>query len=85
QTVSGLLWITGMTQPDIVSAVRALSRYAHNPTARHWKVVRKIISRLKATKNLGLVFRRGGDLKLSLFADADCSSRLVEPLHVQGS
>ena len=32
---------------------------------------RKIIVHLKATKDLGVVFWRGGDLKLSLFVDAD--------------
>ena len=56
QTVGGLLWISGMTRPDIASAVRAVARHAHNPTARHWKAVRKIIAYLKATKDLGVVF-----------------------------
>ena len=60
-----------MTRPDIASAVRSVARHAHNPAARHWKAVRKIIAYLTATKDLGVVFRRGGDLKLSLFADAD--------------
>ena len=67
-----MLSISGMTQqPDIASAVRAVARHAHNPAARHWKAVRKILACLKATKDLGVVFWRGGDLKLSLFADAD--------------
>ena len=58
-----------MTRPDIASAGRAVARHVHNPAARHWKAVREIIAYLKATKDLGVVFRRGGDLKLSLFAD----------------
>ena len=58
-----------------------MARHAHNPAARHWKAVRKIIAYLKATKDLGVVFQRGGDLKLSLFADVDhadilCNDRL---------
>ena len=60
-----------MTRPDVVSAVRAVARYAHISAARHWKVVRKLLAYLKATKDLRIVFRRGGDLKLSLSADAD--------------
>ena len=71
----GLLWISGMTRPYIASAVKAVARHAHNPAARHWKAVRKIIAYLKATKDLGVVFQRGGDLKLSLFADADYADR----------
>ena len=35
----------------------------------------KIIAYLKATKDLGVVFRRGGNLKLPLFADADYANR----------
>ena len=47
-----------------------MARHAHNPAAWHWKAVRKITAYLKATEDLGVVFRRGGDLKLSFFADA---------------
>ena len=67
QAVGGFLWISGMARPDIASVVRAVARHAHNPAARYWKAVRKIIAYLKGTKDLGVVFRRGGELKLSLF------------------
>ena len=59
--------ISGMTRPDIASAVRAIARHAHNSAARYWKAVRNVIVYLKATKDLGVVFRLGGDLKLSFF------------------
>ena len=84
QAVGGILWISGMTRPDIASAVRAVARHAHNPAARHWKAVRKTIAFLKATKGLGVVFRRGGDLKLSLFADADYADRCNDRRSVSG-
>ena len=84
QAVGGLLWISGMTLLGIASAVRAVARHAHNPAARHWKAVRKIIAYLKATKNLGVVFQRGGDLKLSLFADADYADRCNDRRSVLG-
>ena len=84
QAVGGLLWISGMTRPDITSAVRAVARHAHNPAARHWKAVRKIIAYVKATKDLGVVFRRGGDLKLSLFADADYADKCNDRRSVSG-
>ena len=75
RVVDGMLGISGMTRPDIASAVRAVARHGYNPAARHWKAVRKITAYLKATKNLGIVFWWGGDLKLSLFADADYADR----------
>ena len=71
QTVSSLLWILGMKRPFIACAERVVARHAHNLAARHLKVVRKIIAYLKATEDLGVVFRRGENLKLPLFADAD--------------
>ena len=43
-----------MTRPDIASALRTVVRHVHNPAARHWKAVRKIIVYLKATKVMGL-------------------------------
>ena len=60
-----------MTRPDIASVAREVAQHAHNPAARHWKAIRTIIAYLKATKGLGVVFQRKGDLKLSLFTDAD--------------
>ena len=78
QAVGGLLWISGMTRPGIASAVRAVARHAHNAAARHWKAIRKLITYQKATKDLGVVFRRGGDLKLSLFANTDYADRCNE-------
>ena len=74
-----------MERPDIASAVRAVARYAQSPAARHWKAVRRIIVYLKATKDLGVVFRRGGDLKLSLFADADYADRCNDRRWVSGA
>ena len=64
-----------MRRPGIASAVRAVARHAHNPAARHWKVVRRIVAHLKARKDEGVTFQQGGDLKLSLFADADYADR----------
>ena len=84
QAVGGLLWISGMTRPNIASAVRAVARHAHNPAARHCKAVQKIIACLKATKDLGFVIRRVGDLKLSLFADADYVDRCNDRRSVSG-
>ena len=73
-----------MTRRDIASAVREVARHAHNPAARHWKAVRKMIAYPKATKDLGVVFWREGDLKLSLFADVDYTDRCNDRRSVSG-
>ena len=69
--VGSLIWVGGMTRPDIANAVRAVARQAHDPAERHWRAVCKIISYLNGTKKVGLVFSKGGGLKLSVYVDAD--------------
>ena len=73
-----------MARPDIASAVREVARHAYDPAARHWKAIREIVAYLKATKDLGVVFRRGGDLKQSLFAYEDYAYRCNDRRSVSG-
>ena len=55
QAVGALLWILGVTQPDVASGVRAVTGHAHILAPRHLKAARKIISYFKATKDRGAV------------------------------
>ena len=73
--IGSLIWVGGMTRPDIVNAVRAAVRQAHDPAERHWRAVCKIISYLNGTKKLGLVFSKGGGSKLSGYVDADYADK----------
>ena len=73
-----------MTRPDIANAVRAVARQAHDPAERHWRVVRKIISYLNETKDLGLVFVKDGDRKLSVYVDADYANKDNDMRSVSG-
>ena len=73
--VGSLIWLGGMTRPHIANAVRAVAREAHDPAERHWRAVRKIIAYLDKTKDLGLVFVKDGDRKLSVYVDADYANK----------
>ena len=65
--------------------MREVARHAYDPAARHCKAVREIIAYyLKVTKDLGVVFRRGGDLKRSLFAYEDNAYRCNDRRSVSG-
>ena len=64
-----------MTRPDIANAVRAVARQAHDPAEGHWRAVRKIIAYKNKTKDLGLVFVKDGDRKLSVYVDADYANK----------
>ena len=73
-----------MTRPDIANAVRAVARQAHDPAKRQWRVVRKIISYLNKTKDLGLVFVKDGDRKLSVYVDVDYANKDNDRRSVSG-
>ena len=82
--VGSLIWLGGMTRPDIANAVRAVARQAHDPAERQWRVVRKIISYLNKTKDLGLVFVKDGDRKLSVYVDVDYANKDNDRRSVSG-
>ena len=79
-----LVWLGGMTRPDVTNAVRAVARQAHDPAERHWRAVRKIIAYLNKTKNVGLVFVKDGDRKLSVYVDADYANNDNDRRSVSG-
>ncbi|UYV74577.1 hypothetical protein LAZ67_12000185 [Cordylochernes scorpioides] len=73
QAIGNLLWLAGMTRPDIAYAVSYLSKFNSSPLQQHWNAVKHLLRYLKKTKDLKLVFSKTGK-KLAAFADADWGS-----------
>ena len=73
--VGSLMWLSTMTRPDIPNAVRAVARYAHEPSERLWQAIMKILSYLNGTKSLGIIYVRGSGLSLKVYADADYANK----------
>ena len=82
--VGSLIWLGGMTRPDIANAVRAVVRQAHDPAERHWRAVRKLIAYLNKTKDLGLVLVKDDDRKLSVYVHADHANKDNDRRSVSG-
>ena len=82
--VGSLIWVGGMTRPDIANTVRAVAHQAHDPAERHWRTVYKIISYLNGTNKLGLVFSKEGGVKLSVYVDADYADKANDRRSVSG-
>ena len=83
EAVGSLLWLSTMTKPDITNAVRAVARYAHEPTERLWKAITKILSYLNGTKSLDITYVRGSGLSIDAdYADKDNSRRSVSGVAV---
>jgi hypothetical protein len=58
------------TRPDLAFAVSVVSRFASNPTDRHWTAVKRILKYLAGTISMGLVFR-GSLTSLNGYTDSD--------------
>ena len=67
--VGSLMWLSVMTRPDTVNALRACARHSHNPSPRHWKALLQIAAYVNYTQEIGLKFVRGSGLKLTVIAD----------------
>ena len=82
--VGSLMWLSVTTRPDIANALRACSRHSHNPSPRHWKALLQVASYVNATKDIGLRFVRGSELKLYVYADADYAAASSDRRFVSG-
>ena len=58
------------TRPDVSYAVNALSKRTKVATKTHLRLLKKVLSYLNQTKNLGILFKRNVELKISLMCDA---------------
>ena len=72
EAIGSLLYLAGVTRPDISFAVNYLARKQQNPTEDDWEDIKRIFRYLKATKELGITFKAKGD-ELEVFTDSSFS------------
>lgn len=70
QLVGSLIYLT-LTRPDISYPVGVMSRYMQNPKKSHLEAVRRILRYVKNTLDYGVLYKKGGDCKLTGYCDAD--------------
>jgi hypothetical protein len=70
ELIGSLLYLSVCTRPDIAYAVGALSRYMSAPTTDHWRAAMGILRYLAGTRDLGIVFGKGGLIPEG-YVDAD--------------
>jgi hypothetical protein len=59
--VGSLGYLAQATRPDIATPVGKLARFVNNPGREHWRAAKRVVSYLKGTRNLGIMFRATGD------------------------
>jgi hypothetical protein len=70
QLVGSLIYLT-LTRPDISYAVGVVSRYMQQPKKPHLEVVQRILRYVKDTINYGLFYKKGDEVKIIGYCDAD--------------
>ena len=84
EAVGSLTWLSNMTRPVITNAVRAVARYAHEPTERLWQAIAKMLSYRNGTKGLSITYVRGSGLSLNVYADEDYANKENDRRSVSG-
>ncbi|XP_030479071.1 uncharacterized mitochondrial protein AtMg00810-like [Cannabis sativa] len=70
QLVGSLIYLT-LTRLDISYVVGVVSRYMQQPKKPHLEVVRRILRYVKDTINYGLFYKKGDEVKIVGYCDAD--------------
>lgn len=70
ELVGSLVYLTGVSRPDVAYAVNILSRALCKPTVAHFKLGKDIIRYLKGTKDKMIVYK-GEVTNVNIFTDAD--------------
>nr|GEX77745.1 ribonuclease H-like domain-containing protein [Tanacetum cinerariifolium] len=68
--IRSLMYVT-YSRPDILQAICYCARYQAIPTEKHLKVVKKDLSILKGTIDMGLWYSKDSSFELIAFSDAD--------------
>lgn len=72
EAVGGLMtWIANATGSDIANAAgEEVARQAHDPGAKQWRVVLRIIEYLRGTREKGIVYKRSPASTLTAYANS---------------
>ena len=82
--VGGVMWLAGMTRPDIANAARAVARQSHTPCERHWKAAVRILAYPNSTRDLGITYKKGEEITLLVYTDADYASKETDRRSISG-
>jgi len=78
QRLVGKLIYLSHTRPDIAFVVSVVSQFMHDPREMHLQAVNRILQYLKGSPGKGILFKRGGNMVLEAYTDADYAGSLVD-------
>ncbi|GJX61870.1 putative RNA-directed DNA polymerase [Tanacetum coccineum] len=84
QRLVGRLIYLSHTRPDIAYAISVVSQFMHNPSKDHMKAVFRILRYLKKSPGKGLLFKKGGNMEVMGYTDADWAGNAVNMRSTSG-
>ncbi|KAG8487880.1 hypothetical protein CXB51_018329 [Gossypium anomalum] len=84
QRLVGKLIYLSHTRPDIAYAVGVVSQFMHNPKESHLGAVYQILQYLKGTPGKRILFKKGENLTLEAYTDADYAGSMVDRRSTSG-
>jgi hypothetical protein len=82
--IGSLLYLTA-TRPDILFSVCLCARFQSDPRESHLTAVKRILKYLKGTPNLGLMYKKTSEYRLSGYCDADYAGDRLERKSTSGN
>jgi len=81
EAVGSLMYLMGMTRPDIAFAVTQIAHFVSNPGRGHWEALKQVFAYLAGTIHYGITY--GGDrmnakTPLQAYSDADLAADLIK-------
>lgn len=71
KAVGCLLYLSTISRPDISFAVLKLAKVVDKAKQKHWIQTKRLLRYLKGTIDYHIAYKKGSDLNLKLYADAD--------------
>lgn len=84
QRLVGKLIYLAHTRPGIAFAVSVVSQFMHSPKERHLEAVHRILRYLKNTPGRGLFFKKGDNIMVEVYTDADWAGPSVDRRSISG-
>ncbi|KAK2974430.1 hypothetical protein RJ640_011327 [Escallonia rubra] len=84
QRLVGKLIYLSHTRPDIAYAVSVVSQFMQNPKDVHLHAVYQILQYLKGSPGRGILFRKGTNMELEAYTDADYAGSLTDRRSTSG-
>ncbi|BES90199.1 Hydra magnipapillata [Nesidiocoris tenuis] len=75
--IGSLMYLAIATRPDIAHSVSFLSQFNQDHAEDHWKAAKRILRYLSGTKEVGLVYKKTGEL-LHGYSDSDWGNNIID-------